>query len=67
MTNGIDICEDFNIHPMIGANQYVEKYKDVLSKALKLNDYSHYSLARCIEDLEAIEKAEMRLGAGYGK
>jgi 7-cyano-7-deazaguanine synthase in queuosine biosynthesis len=61
MTNGLDIAEDFNIYPMIGAKEYVDKYKDVLSKALKLNNYSHYSLVRCTEDLAAIEKAEMRM------
>jgi 7-cyano-7-deazaguanine synthase in queuosine biosynthesis len=59
VSNNINIKEDYNIHPMIGAKEYVDKYKVVLNKALKLNDYSHYSLARCTEDLAAIEKAEI--------
>jgi 7-cyano-7-deazaguanine synthase in queuosine biosynthesis len=53
----MDIAEDFHNHPMVGARQYVEKYKKVLGEALHKQDFSHYSRQRCVEDLEAMAVA----------
>lgn len=58
MSIGMDIATDFHNHPMVGARQYVEKYEKVLGYALGKQDYSHYSRNRCIEDLQAIARAQ---------
>lgn len=58
---GMDIKEDFIVHPLIGGKEFVKKYKIVLNRALQLNDYNHYSMKRCTEDLAAIQTAEMRM------
>lgn len=56
--NNIDIAEDYEVHPMQGAAEYVNKYKVVLREALDNKDFSHYSRQRCEEDLAAIETGE---------
>ena len=53
---GLDIGGDFESHPM--DSEYVIKYKRVLPNALDQKDFSHYSKARCLEDLRAIKTAE---------
>jgi 7-cyano-7-deazaguanine synthase in queuosine biosynthesis len=58
-----DISEDFLVHPMIGAKQYVDKYKIKMNEAIENKDFSHYSEKRCREDLAAIELAETRMKA----
>jgi 7-cyano-7-deazaguanine synthase in queuosine biosynthesis len=64
MSIDMDIAEDFKAHPMFGAAQYVLKYKTVLKDCLDRQDYSHYSRERCLEDLQAIKKAEELLVTG---
>ena len=59
---GEDISEDFETHPMIGGKEFVEKYKKVLPEALEKKDFSHYSEARCKEDLFSIQQAEALFG-----
>lgn len=60
---GIDISDDFNIHPMEGGRSFVDKYKVVLRQALNSQDFTHYSEARCRGDLGAIEAAEVLIGS----
>jgi 7-cyano-7-deazaguanine synthase in queuosine biosynthesis len=59
---GIETAHDYMMHPIIGGAKFVEKYKHVLSHALEVEDYSHYSQARCCEDLYALEKADVAVG-----
>lgn len=57
--NGVEL--DFEVHPMEGAREYVEKYKRVLTEALEKGDFSHYSSRRCHQDLGAMKKWEEKV------
>lgn len=56
--NGIDI--PFNIHPMQGAREFVDKYKKVMGDALQANDFSHYSERRITQTLGAFDRYERK-------
>lgn len=58
---GMFIDEDFNVHPIEGCQEFIEKYKFSMNHALEIKDFSHYSARRCEEDLAAIHTAERRL------
>ncbi len=56
--NGIDSAEDYYVHPMIGGEEYINKYKDLMGRAVKYKDFSRYSERRSIQDLDAIKNYE---------
>lgn len=53
--------EDYNVHPMIGCEEYIHKYIVKMQECLKTKNFSHYSARRCEEDLTAIHLAYTRL------
>lgn len=55
---GINTIDDYEINPMVGGKEYVEKYLKVLPDALRARNFSHYSEARCLEDISAMAVAE---------
>lgn len=58
---GLDISGYFRLHPYYGGQEYVEKYKEKMQKALDENDFSHYSKERCEQDLGVILNFEKNL------
>jgi 7-cyano-7-deazaguanine synthase in queuosine biosynthesis len=52
--NDIDIAEDFEVHPMQGGKQFVDKYRGLMSRALEVSDFSRYSRRRCEQTLSVI-------------
>lgn len=59
INNGIEL--PFEVHPMEGAREYVDKYKRVMTEAHKAGDYSHYSIRRIKQTLGAFFEYEGRL------
>ena len=51
-TAGIDF--DFKVNPLEGAMQYAEKYRHLMSRALRERDFSHYDERRCRQDLAVL-------------
>lgn len=55
---GMDTSNDYVIHPMAGAREFITKYRKNLGEAFSNQDFSHYSEKRCSEDLAALVVAE---------
>ncbi len=56
----------FDADPYVGGKQYIENYKTKMTKAIKENDYTHYSEKRCLQDLSVIVNYENIL-SGRGR
>lgn len=56
MAHGVDIRDTFDANITETFKPHVEKYKEVMGKALEEQDYSHYSPSRIKNTLEAITK-----------
>ncbi len=56
--HGVEL--EFDVHPMVGAREAVEKYERVLRDSLYNQDFSHYSERRCLQDLEAMSAYHTR-------
>ncbi|MCK4686598.1 MAG: 7-cyano-7-deazaguanine synthase [Candidatus Lokiarchaeota archaeon] len=59
-----NISNYFEEDPYIGGKKYIENYKVKMTKALKENDFSHYSEKRCNQDLNVILNYENVLSGG---
>lgn len=56
MAHDMDIRDTFDADVAVTFQPFVEKYKEVMGKALETGDYTHYSPSRIKTTLEAIER-----------
>lgn len=52
--NDIDVAEDFEVHPLTGAPEAIEKYRRLMGTALATGDFSRYPRRRCEQTLSVI-------------
>lgn len=52
--NNIDTSNDYIVHPLIGARQYIDKYRTLMQTALDNKDFTKYSRGRCEQTLSII-------------